>query len=398
MNAQSAGGQMGNGYPVDVIVPVYRGLEETRQCIESVLGATTGISYELVIINDRSPEPELVAYLAGLAERGRISLLHNERNLGFVATVNRGMQQHPQRDVLLLNSDTQVADGWLDRLAAAMGSAADIGTVTPFSNNATIYSYPFADCDPAWLKPTDVALVDGCFAVAQAGRVVDIPTAVGFCMGIRRACLDDVGYFDSDTFGLGYGEECDFSRKALKKGWRNILAADVFVYHAGGVSFGAEREARMRRAESIMEERHPDYGPAVDDFVCRDPLRPVRLAVDSCLIDRQPADCRRWHEMRASETERLLEKGVQLRQWLSEARAQYRVVDAALGEAQKTAQNHLQALHQLHDETQEGIARLEALVHKLTQENHELHERWDWIANTRLGRLALWLKEKISGH
>ena len=92
---------------VDVIIPVYRGLGETRACIESVLASRCRTAAQIIVIDDASPEPELRRYLRGLEG---VTVLANEANLGFVATVNRGMALHPARDVVLLNSDTVVAN------------------------------------------------------------------------------------------------------------------------------------------------------------------------------------------------------------------------------------------------------------------------------------------------
>lgn len=128
---------------VDIIVPVYRGLGDTQRCLQSVLQAATRINCQLIVINDASPEPAVTEWLRALAQQdSRVTLLENPENLGFVATVNRGMALHPNHDVLLLNSDTEVSHEWLDRIHAAAYSASEIGTVTPLSNNATICSYP----------------------------------------------------------------------------------------------------------------------------------------------------------------------------------------------------------------------------------------------------------------
>lgn len=106
-----------NSSPViDVIVPVYRGMAETRKCIESILAARTRTSFELIVINDASPDPALVSSLEKSSSAGNLTLYDNDENLGFVATVNRGMAMHTDRDVLLLNSDTVVANDWLDRI------------------------------------------------------------------------------------------------------------------------------------------------------------------------------------------------------------------------------------------------------------------------------------------
>ena len=89
------------------------------------------------------------------------------------------------------------------------------------------------------------------------GRTVDLPTAVGFCMCIRRACLDQVGLFDAERFGRGYGEENDFCMRAAGAGWRNVLAGDVFVYHEGAVSFSGERLALTETAGKTLASSIP---------------------------------------------------------------------------------------------------------------------------------------------
>lgn len=127
---------------IDVIIPVYKGLAQTRRCIESVLANARVSAFEIVAVDDASPDPDIARYLDELSAARRITLARNEQNLGFVQSVNRGMALHPDRDVVLLNSDTEVANDWLDRLQRAVYAYPDVGTVTPFSNNATICSYP----------------------------------------------------------------------------------------------------------------------------------------------------------------------------------------------------------------------------------------------------------------
>ena len=128
---------------IDVIIPIYKGLQQTRRCVDSVLQNRQSAPFEVVAVDDASPDPEITGYLDELAAERRITLVRNESNLGFVQSVNRGMSLHPDRDVVLLNSDTEVANDWLDRLLRAAYAYPDVGTVTPFSNNATICSYPF---------------------------------------------------------------------------------------------------------------------------------------------------------------------------------------------------------------------------------------------------------------
>ena len=222
---------------VDVIIPVYRGLEETRRCVESVFQSENKTPLELVVVNDASPEPAIHEWLEQLASEKKITLILNDSNLGFVGSVNKAMRLHSERDVVLLNSDTEVANNWLDRLTDCAAANDDIGTITPFSNNATICSYPGFCISNELPADESVATLDEIFSKVNTKKYIEIPTAVGFCMYISRACINDVGYFDEKVFGRGYGEENDFSMRASIAGWRNVLLGDVFVFHKGGVSF-----------------------------------------------------------------------------------------------------------------------------------------------------------------
>lgn len=282
---------------IDVIIPAYRGLAETRRCLESVLASRVRAPHEIVVVDDASPEPELSAWLREAGSAGRFTLLVHERNRGFVASVNEGMRLHPDRDVVLLNSDTEVAPGWLDRIAACAARDPRAGTVTPFSNNATICSYPRFAQPNALPEGTSTARLDAAFARANAGEAVEIPTAVGFCMFIARRCLDEVGFFDEEAFGRGYGEEVDFCMRASRAGWRHWLAADTFVFHEGEVSFGGGAQEIRDRAQAIVDSRYPEFQDRVRAFVAGDPPRPAReraTAALSSLPARAAAALRRW--------------------------------------------------------------------------------------------------------
>lgn len=275
LNAQQAY-EENNNILVDVIVPVYAGLEETRECILSAL-ATLPVWAELIVINDASPEPELTNWLRQFAPNN-FRLLENDQNLGFVATVNRGMKLNLNRDILLLNSDVEVANNWLERIYDAAYSRERVGSITPFSNNATICSFPNFCEDNELLFDLSVQQIDDQFeGYGKENNLVEIPTGVGFCMYIRRDCLQQIGYFNEEAFGRGYGEENDWCQRAAKAGWPNYHQLNVFVYHKGGVSFAEEQNPRKLNAMKILSGLHPNYTQDVMDYVALDPVKPIRL-------------------------------------------------------------------------------------------------------------------------
>ncbi len=272
------------GLLVDVIIPVYRGLGETRRCLVSVLADHAAPRGDVIVIDDCSPEPALSAWLDRLNETGAIRLIRPPRNLGFVAAVNRGIQAAGDRDVALLNSDTEVPRGWLARLAAHAYAGARIATVSPFSNNATICSYPNRDGGDLAFG-ADLAAIDAATRAVNVGRSVEIPVTVGSCMYIRRAAIDEIGDFDREYFGHGYGEEVDFCLRASARGWRHLLACDVFIYHAGEVSFGNGSDARdegMRR----VAERYPHFPRTISFWVRFGVADSARFALSAELFRR----------------------------------------------------------------------------------------------------------------
>ncbi len=268
---------IGRAPRTDVIVPVYGGREATLACLESVL-TTLDDQTGLVVVDDATEDPALIGALDRFAADGRITLLRNPVNEGFAAAVNRGIARHPTHDAVVLNSDTLVFADWLARLREAAYSDRTTGTVTPLSNAGSIASYP--DPQELAIDPSDAAALQALAAATHPGVRADIPVGVGFCLYLRRDCLEDVGTFDAAVFGTGYGEETDFCMRARARGWSHRLAADVFVYHAGGLSFGSRRAALLRRSQRLVNLRHPGYDRFIADFLAKDPLHALRRRLD----------------------------------------------------------------------------------------------------------------------
>lgn len=272
----------------DVIVPVYAGLEVLRSCLESVFDSEVKTAFELIVIDDASPDLAIRAYIEQLAAEKKITLIRNPVNLGFTASVNRGMVLHSERDVVLLNADTLVCEGWLDRIRQAALSAPTIGTVTPLTNNGQLVSYPVPTKANPMLSPTEIQRVDQLAKQLNAGAIVDLPTGIGFCLYIRRPCLEAAGYFDTDQFGRGYGEETDFCLRAAAKGWRNVCAADVYIGHQGSVSFGQEKATLVGYNMPKVAALHPEYKILCGRFLLDDPLAPYRRNLERAALSPMP--------------------------------------------------------------------------------------------------------------
>jgi GT2 family glycosyltransferase/glycosyltransferase involved in cell wall biosynthesis len=265
---------------VDVIIPVHGGLALVLDCLESVL-ATIGPGTQVTVVDDASREPELIAALDRLARAGWIRLIRNRENQGFPRSANAGLRAAAGRDVVLLNSDTLTPPRWLERLQAAAYSARDIGTACPLSNDATILSYPDPDRPGPAPDRAGTARLAGLAYRANRDTVVEIPTAVGFCMFIRHDCVDAVGLLREDVFAQGYGEENDFSRRARHLGWRHVAVPGAFVSHRGAGSFGRARAHLAARNSRVLNRLHPGYDALIAEFRVADPLATPRRKLDA---------------------------------------------------------------------------------------------------------------------
>ncbi|MBT2658627.1 glycosyltransferase family 2 protein [Bacillus sp. ISL-18] len=239
---------------IDIIIPIYDGYEETKECIESVLECKNNLENRIILINDRSPNDKISQLLKSFSQNNVI-LLTNEENLGFVKTVNKGMK-YSQNDVILLNSDTVVTNYWIDKLYKAAYSSEKVGTVTALTNNGTIASVPFFNQDNVLPAGYSINEFSNLVERVSEDEYPVIPTAVGHALFIKRSVLNKVGYFDEENFGKGYGEEEDFSCRVIKKGYQNILADNTFIYHYGSTSFKSDKAAYIKNNKKILRKKH----------------------------------------------------------------------------------------------------------------------------------------------
>jgi len=385
---------------VDIVIPVYRNHALTQRCVESVLRDPDPVMGGIYLINDATPEPELREYCQQQAQDERVELIEHQENQGFVASVNEGFRLAEGRDVVILNSDTEVPKNWLSRLKAAADRHSKAASITPFSNNATICSYPNFCEDNDVPAGLDREAVDALFSEANSGHVLEIPTGVGFCMYLRRAAIDDVGLFDEEAFGRGYGEENDWCLRATAKGWKHLLAADVFVYHAGGASFGDEAHEYQANALAVISERYPDYERQIAAFIEADPMEPARYAVDTARPDsaaviseyrlREQASRASRYELdrqRHAQVTALDELLGETREAAESERQRYEAL--LTSERARAAEREAQYQAQL-EEMAEGYKSLEASCASLEIEVQALNRFWPV-------RLRRWLQRRLGG-
>ncbi|PXW87643.1 GT2 family glycosyltransferase [Nitrosomonas sp. Nm84] len=271
---------------IDVVIPVYNGFEFLESLFDSLERAAS-TPFRLLVCNDASTDERVQPWLEQrLQDFSGAILLHNENNLGFVGTVNRLFEKVTD-DFVLLNSDVQVPPFWLERLFAVILENPQVASVTPFTNAGAICSFPKFFVDNLLPQGLGALEVDGVLARLKDAAAIEIPTGVGFCMAIRLEAAKRIGMFDP-VFGRGYREENDWCQKARMLGYQHVLAPNLFVYHKHGGSFPSkERQVLADRNEVILRERYPGLFECYEDFIHRDPIRPLRDFLYLMVLARQ---------------------------------------------------------------------------------------------------------------
>ncbi len=215
---------------VSIVLLNWNGLAWTKQCLDSVR-AHGSYPAELIVVDNGSTDGSL-AYLQSLEG---IRLIANADNRGFAGGVNQGLAAARGDWVVLLNNDTIVTEGWLERLVAHGETDRAIGIVGPLSNHTAGYQLvrevPYDEQSLEGLGDYAASL-----AAAHTGQGFAAPRAIGFCMAIRRELLQAIGGFE-EQFGIGMFEDDDYSLRAQLAGFRVWIAQDAFIHHFGSRTF-----------------------------------------------------------------------------------------------------------------------------------------------------------------
>jgi GT2 family glycosyltransferase/glycosyltransferase involved in cell wall biosynthesis/SAM-dependent methyltransferase len=251
---------------VDIVICVHNALADIQHCLESVLKFTS-LPFTLTLVDDGSDD-DTRRYLVDFAREHQCILIRNDQAIGYTLAANQGLRQSSAEFVILLNSDTMVTPSWVDRMIACAQSNSKIGLVGPLSNGATYQSIPEIIVNGDWadnLLPSNVSVDQmGEWVANYSERLYpDMKFLNGFCLILRHQVIDEIGYFDEENFGAGYGEENDYCLRARKAGWHLALADDTYIFHAQSRSYKQERRRKLsERANTTLVQK---YGQLIID-------------------------------------------------------------------------------------------------------------------------------------
>lgn len=259
--------------PVSLVVPTRDRVDLLARCVQSILELTDYPSFEILIVDNQSVEPETHAYFASLTNEPRVRILKFDAPFNYSAINNFAVRQARGELVGLVNNDIEVlSPGWL-REMAAHAVRADIGAV-----GALLY-YPDDTIQHAGII-TGFGGVAGHFYVGKPrgyrGRMSrglltqELSAVTAACLLVRRSVFDEVGGLDE---GLGVAfNDVDLCLRIRRAGYRNLWTPYAELYHHESASRGhedtPEKMARFQSEVDFMVNRwggslssDPAYNP-----------------------------------------------------------------------------------------------------------------------------------------
>ena len=221
-------------FRTSIVVLCYNGLEETtRPCLESIIKNTLADSYELIVVDNASADGTAEYLKTFAAQHANVRIQLNDTNKGYAGGNNGGIKLARGQYIVLLNNDTLVPNGWLERLLKIFKDQPGVGLVGPVTNAAGNEQR----IELEGLNEKNFEGIAGAYVERQKGVWFTTEKLGFFCVAMRRTLPEKIGYLD-EKFGIGMFEDDDYCIRAKKAGYTLTVVEDCFVYHKGSVSFG----------------------------------------------------------------------------------------------------------------------------------------------------------------
>ncbi len=204
-----------------IIIPVCGNEKLTRECLASV--SENSSDHEIIIVDNGSTPP--LDYFS--------KIIHNEKNLGFPIAVNQGIKAATGEVIIVLNNDTIVTPGWLEKFETHLQNYDIVGPVSNSVSGSQQISYDGSSA------LSDIYSFSEQLSGNKKGAIFPWHRLVFFCAAIKRSVIDKIGLLD-EQFSPGNFEDDDFCLRAIEAGFKLGIAEDVFIYHIGSVTHKSE--------------------------------------------------------------------------------------------------------------------------------------------------------------
>jgi O-antigen biosynthesis protein len=234
---------------ISIVIPVYGEHLTTFACLKSIAAHPPSTSYEVIVMDDASPESAADA----LAKVTGIRLVRNEKNLGFIGNVNAGARGARGEYLLILNNDTVLTAGAIDSLLNTFDHHTNVGLVGAklLNRDGTLQEAGGI----IWRDGTGWNYGRGENAAEPRFCYVrDVDYCSGAALVIRRELFLELGCFD-EFYRPAYYEDTDLAFRVRERGLRVLFQPAAQIFHLEGVSHGRDETTGIKAYQVVNAKK-----------------------------------------------------------------------------------------------------------------------------------------------
>jgi GT2 family glycosyltransferase len=263
---------------VSIIILAYNNIEYTRQCLDSVFLYTSQAKspFEVIVVDNASTDGTK-EYLQGLEKSGMIRAIYNAENVGFPKGNNQSAEIAQGEYLCLLNNDTIVTAGWLEKMLRCIKSDSSVAIVGPYCNASSGNNASPIPCN--YNNPIELQKFAERFS--QEDKYVNF--LVFFCALIKRSEWDEIGGLWSG-YGVGCFEDNELCYKVIEKGYKMKVAGNCFVHHYISKTFSPDKPKKdefykklLAHNQKLFLNRICKYKTVGLSMICADSEKPEVL-------------------------------------------------------------------------------------------------------------------------
>ncbi len=227
-----------------IIIPVFGRLELFGELIDDLKNMQNSFPcVKIIIVDDKYDNGSSIKIDEICSAVKNLNILRNDKNIGYLNSINAGFKLVDTQYAILLNSDVRIPENWLPRMTKPFLSE-EIALATCLTTDGESNLSLEFPTNFNWKE------IDKLISGLESNYLPDACTAVGYCVAVRVRALEGEDVYD-ESFSPAYGEDSDLHYRMKNKGWRSVVVNNLLIKHHGGASYGDSDETKQMRERSM---------------------------------------------------------------------------------------------------------------------------------------------------
>ncbi|MCD5397818.1 glycosyltransferase family 2 protein [candidate division NPL-UPA2 bacterium] len=230
-------------------------------CLSSIYTKVNDLEFEVFVVDNGSLDGSLEAVRANFPQ---VRLIENGQNFGFARAANRALRRISGRYAVLLNTDTILEKGAVEKLAVFMDKTPRAGIAAGQLLHRDGSKQNSFDNFPSLLTLTvNKALLSLLWPKRFLGKrkryhnPIEVESVIGACMLVRKKAIEKVGELDEDYFF--FFEETDWCFRMREQGWGVYHVPGARIIHLQGATanrFHSRARIEFYRSRYLFYRKH----------------------------------------------------------------------------------------------------------------------------------------------